>query len=941
MSLIGRDEDIQGLLACPGKVVLVAGDSGVGKSELLRVGQEDSENALAPPPEALRSAPGALQRGLLDALAAAVVEVTKDQSNAARVGGILVAAVGRVVDVRLKDLASGVGRQLLGIVSSRVSPELAGLLSDFAQQLVTTVDAELSARINNASDPDVVDLVCGFASEIRTLADGRDLVLALDDGDHLPESDRRYLADLASQLPDGVVVRVAFSTWNVETRDEVDDLVRLGVKSVELEGLDEPAIRHWLLAEGLPGEWAARVRQTTNGYALHVAAAIELLRETPSIAELDGMQRSDVIGAMTRQVWRDLDTVVKVEAKRLCAFSSPLTPEEAAEYLGLELDVWHTIRNSLSDSRVFTGQPPWFHELRRRYIWAGLLDDDEREQVLHRAIEYREQQLALPDAPPEAFVQYAELTARSASVLEQDPKLAAVISADRDEVAIAGALIELAQPSPAAFNAETVLLYAHQIFGAQGDLASALQRLGDKGFVHIVSNRQATVVVPTWGSIEVVRLFAGRTAGEFGRLPTPQLATAVFETELRPQLGTFRSGTYGLGAPRISELSQMAAQQQRVQPDGVVHVGKLGPNLLVRYQYADLPLYAALAYDEESERDAAAARLRGWSTHRGDHRVSVVDCLVDPRPCVSSLRFLIAMERLTGTSLVNATNGPSPHPRKLAVPISLDDEMQQRAQTLETARRLCTAEERLACSLERPIGYLYRGTAGNSESIHVIGRSGATRLDGDVTAVFGNALYRFELSRLSDLQPGERLGLITWHQSAQQDDPVLHELTWVFQQAAKANEHQRRVLVKLDGDVLRDLIAASSVRMAADAMELRSALAWVVSDEDLLKQGLLGSETCVLIHLDTPDPHWIPAAHASIMATTVGNASGQHTAAVQLIEPDDANPATGKGWDEVRSAFAERFGIDPTAVDHMAGGGAIDTLAKLLGYRTSEVRFEY
>lgn len=135
MSLIGRNQDSQSLLACPGKVVLVAGDSGVGKSELLRVSQEDSENALAPPPEALRSAPGALQRGLLDSLAAAVVEVTKDKSTAEHVGRILVAAAGRVVDIRLKDLASGVGRQLLGIVSNRVSPELAGLLSNFAQQL--------------------------------------------------------------------------------------------------------------------------------------------------------------------------------------------------------------------------------------------------------------------------------------------------------------------------------------------------------------------------------------------------------------------------------------------------------------------------------------------------------------------------------------------------------------------------------------------------------------------------------------------------------------------------------------------------------------------------------------------------------------------------------------------------------------------------------------
>jgi hypothetical protein len=49
MALVGRDQDV-GDLACPGRVVLLAGDSGVGKSEVLRVGQERSSNTVAPPP---------------------------------------------------------------------------------------------------------------------------------------------------------------------------------------------------------------------------------------------------------------------------------------------------------------------------------------------------------------------------------------------------------------------------------------------------------------------------------------------------------------------------------------------------------------------------------------------------------------------------------------------------------------------------------------------------------------------------------------------------------------------------------------------------------------------------------------------------------------------------------------------------------------------------
>jgi hypothetical protein len=939
MPLLGRDSDIQRLLTGGDKVVLLVGDAGIGKSEVLRVSQDDTSESLAPPPVSLRSAPGSLQRGLLESLASALAEITSNQSAAERVGSLLVSAAGRVVDLRLKDLASGVGRQLLGIVSSRVSPELAGLLSDFAQQLVTTVDAELAARINNASDPDVVDLVCNFASEMRELTDGRNLVLALDDGDLLNESDRRRVADLSTLLPDGVCVRIAFSTWNAQTRDHVDELAQRGVKNVELEGLSETAVGEWLSVEGLPAEWAPRVVQTTNGYALHIAAAVELLKETRSISDLDGMQRPDVIGATTRRVWRELDTPLQVEAQRLCAFREALSPEDAANYLTLDLDVWLTIQRNLVDSRVFTGSPPWFHELRRRYIWSEILIDNERDEILSRSIRYREQQLAVPGAPPEAFVQYAQLTAQHTSLIDQDPQVAAVMSADRDEVAIAAALIELQQPTPAAVVADNVLLYAHQMFGAESDLASALQRLADKGLVHVASNALVTVVVPTWGSTEVVQLLIGRAAGELGRLPTPQLASAVFESELRPRLGPFRSGTYGLGSPRISELSGQAALHQRVQADGSILIGKLGPNLLLRYRFDGLPLYAALAYDDEVDRNAAAEALEGWRTESGGRELSVVDCLVDPTSCVPSLRFFLAMERITGTSLVNATNGPSPHARKLGKPISLAEEVHQRALTLDVVRRLCTSEERLACSLDAPIGYLYRGTAEKSEAIQVIGRSGATPLESDLPTQIGSPFYRFELSRAAHLQLDERLGLISWHEGPNQDDPVLHELTWVFQQAARFNDTQLRIPVRLERENLEAFVAASSVRTASDAMALATALG--LSDEHFGSGGLLGSTTYVVIKLDTPDPHWVPAAHAIVTVASIANETGEHTAVVHLIDPDGANPLAGASFAEATQAFSDHFEIDPASVDRMTSGVATSVLPELLGHRSSEVRFEY
>jgi hypothetical protein len=309
--------------------------------------------------------------------------------------------------------------------------------------------------------------------------------------------------------------------------------------------------------------------------------------------------------------------------------------------------------------------------------------------------------------------------------------------------------------------------------------------------------------------------------------------------------------------------------------------------------------------------------------------------------CIPSLRFFLAMERLTGLSLVNATNGPSPHPRKLDLPISLDGEMRQRALTLDVVRRLCTNEERLACSLDLPIGYLYRGTIEESEAIQIIGRTGASRLDSHSPTQIGSPFYRFELSRDANLRSGERLGLISWHQGAQQDDPVLHELTWVFQQAARFNDNQLRVHVSLQKEVIEALIATSSTRVANDAHELLTTLEVDLADDELRQRGLLGSSTCVVIQLDTPDPHWVPAAHATVTTAMIANDSGEHTAVVQMIDPHDANAHEGASFAELRSAFADRFAIDLADVDRVTYGAAINVLAELLGHRSSEVRFEY
>ena len=764
VTTFGRDDDIRELGALPGKVVLLVGDSGVGKSEVLRVIQEQESAAVAPPPVPLRHVPGGLQRGLLEALSSALAELSQDQTMAERVGSLVVEATARVAEASLKDLARGVGNHLLGLVRTRVSPELADLMASFAHQIATTIDQDLSARITNATDPDVVDIFIQFSGEVLAIADGKPLILALDDGDKLDEADRRRLADLAEQLPEGVVIRVAFAMWTGETRTSVTTLRTAGLRAHEIQGLSVPAIEQWLESKGLDASDADEVLHASNGYALHVSSAIDLIQTSPGSNPLADPQPSDVTAAQTEAAWRELDVHTQAVGAALSAFEEPLSSPEATQYLNLTSNEWHTLERQLVDSLLFTGRPPWFHELRRRHLWNSILTADERMEYLDKAVNYLQPQLVQPRPEPGALVQYAGFVSQQHDVLAGDPRLAAAATATSDELAILASLIELTEANQPAHLAESLLLYARQFFGAKGDLATALRNLEASGLVAVASNEYQTAVVAVLPTVEIAYMIAGRAAAELGRIPTPQLSTSLFVGALRPEAEPFREAIYGIGTPRISELSTRAARMQRIR-DGVLHVGRKGPNLLLRLKFGRLPLYAAISYDTDSDRDAAAERCNGWSQRIGDQELAVTDCLSHPMKCIPVLRFLKAAELLRGERLITASN-PASHAPTVHEEVSLDTALERASQTLEVVRERCGADEVLAYGLEQPLGYLYRGTVDNWDRIEVIGRTGSERLDVPPSEVVGGAFYRVEIARLADLSEDERPGMITVHSGA-------------------------------------------------------------------------------------------------------------------------------------------------------------------------------
>jgi hypothetical protein len=215
----------------------------------------------------------------------------------------------------------------------------------------------------------------------------------------------------------------------------------------------------------------------------------------------------------------------------------------------------------------------------------------------------------IPDA--DSLFQYLRL-APSSPLLLAASKVQLILDASSEQLAVAASVLDLIEPpSTRAIAAEACLLHARDAYRPTGDLELALRQLVDQGLLVIASNEHASVVAPAWGSIEAVRILEARALEAFGRLPLRGAATQLFQAALAPRLGAFRLGMYGAGSMTAVEMSHQATKLQRY-PDaqGIVHVGRNQPSLLIRARHGGLPLSSVIVYDDAEQRDSAKEELQ-------------------------------------------------------------------------------------------------------------------------------------------------------------------------------------------------------------------------------------------------------------------------------------------------------------------------------------------
>jgi hypothetical protein len=511
-ALYGREDLVERVARARAPVLVVTGDSGVGKSEVLRSAQARSGAAIAPTPVALDGSPGNLQRAVFAGLVSALVEITERRSLHGEIGELVRDAALRLARDRASELSKALGAELLSYLRHKLGPEAGRAIIDFVKQLKEAQDSDIGARINAACDPSIAQTIVALAGELVGLAQGEPMLLALDRAESMTPADGGVLRDLAETLPPGVRLRVAMATFTGEQATAAKELLAsgIGVQEVAVSGLDIEAVSAWLRDVDLERLPPPVVHRLTGGYPLLIQSVIANVQAGGDLTDAPLHQR---FAAQTELSWDAVDPTARAVARRLAVLPQPLPPRECAQLCEMDMsefgDAVERLRSAFIMSSVVNDRP-WFHEQRRAFVYQ-LLSPEERGDVCAAAARAALDHLKATNDL--GWVQpLAELLAGATPLHAADDLLAAAFELSRAELAVCAAAIERAEKQHEfVVSGDAVLRHARAWFEADGDLVASLRQLSDRGLVALKEQAFSAVLRPRWSVMTLVAL-QGRAA---------------------------------------------------------------------------------------------------------------------------------------------------------------------------------------------------------------------------------------------------------------------------------------------------------------------------------------------------------------------------------------------------------------------------------------------
>jgi hypothetical protein len=928
--LYGRDAELTAIVESRVPVLLVTGDSGIGKSELLHAAQEATSSVAAPEPRTVRGTSGSLQRSLLEALAEATAELARERGMAQEVSERLVEAGKKIVADKGKEAAKVVVRSLLLKVKEKVGEDVVELVGDYVRELGEVEHETLLARINAATDEDVANVILDLAGEVVALAGPESpIVLALDGAEVLTEDDSRLLADLATRLPDGLFLRVGFGTYGEHHQAHVEDLLAAGeaVAELSLRGLSTSVVRAWLEAEGQDPELADEVYRNTDGYPLDIADAIQQLASGGQLTDVEPSQQFKM---RSRQAWRALDADTQAVARQLAVFEQPLPEAWLQQACGVRAAQWGAAVERLRRARIlstFVNGVPWFHPKRRQGILEAL-GESEREQLEEAAGRAIQAYLGYAAAAtaPQLTADIASLALQLPAALEGEPRARAAAELDRPELAIAAALIDVFEPRSHPPLANAVLQHSRDFFAGHGDLVPALERLTDLGLLVFEGDeRVGGFLRPNFGTETAVAVVQGRALLELGRLPLPGLVSSVFDVALAPRLEPFMDAVYALGQGTMRGFVETAASLGHAP--GFLFVGRgQGEFLIARARFHERPISATVRFGSAEDRDRARTRIDGMKLAVLGGELEVIDVIDHPSEAIPVERFVGAAERALGLQLTRTPNVRL----EMETPYDPDTYMGVRVSAFELISGRLDEIERRVFGLEHaPTIHWYLNEEGDVliQGEAYGGEPRAVRHDDVPVIQTGDPLTFFKYAEAFGLAEGERLLRLN-HRGGRPfgDEPVVEVIGELRDKARSVTRHQARVRIAVDVPALQARMHAARTRELADARALASGV---------LLNGQPTPEpqpraTYVCIHRPETRPFGPRLAFSYIETTSD---SGQ-----EEVHVTDRPPPGFGSPEETLKRYGELFGKELSG-GYIRGsiGDATQGVARLLGYHSDDI----
>lgn len=921
--LFGRSHVVARLAASGAPLTLLTGDSGIGKSAVLAAAQAETRDAIAPAPRSLPSSGGALQRLLLEGVAATLAADAAVRGSGRELAARLAGTAERVVAQGGQGLVRLIGQEVLALVRGQLGENVGEGLIAYAGALKEPADERLAVRLDNAVDRGAAELVLAFAAELLGSLENQSVVLAFDAGERLAPEDVRVLSDIVEGLPEGMRIRIAVSTYAGGRQDIVDELRSVGaaVADIELEGIDEDGIREWLDAEDLTDVDVAQLRRATGGYALYVGDLIAHLKDGGSIEQAP---LHDQLARRTEEAWRGLSAEVAGRARRLSVFADPLEGERTASLLGLSASEWAETQERLRRARIFSIEVngrPWFHEQRRRYLLEQKLTTEERAAACTDGVAVV-CAIAQETGRADRLAELADLLPQASVLLEENEQLRAVVALDEPQLALCAAFVELMEPTMGEapmIDAQALLRHARRVFEISDDLIAALRQIDKGPLVQLMEQQHGAIVRSQLGDQLVVFAVIGRARRSLARAPIPGAAGSVFATVIRPRVEPFLATGHGIGDTRMAGLGAGSVDLRRRLGALALEDGRdIGPNLLLRGRYGGRPFYAHLSFEEESQREHAYNELHELTTEVLDQPFDVSDLLRHPSQAVPARRFLLAAHRLLGGELTLSFDGTAAS-RKLTEAQPMKERLETRAAVIRLVREHASIIERYAMDIDKPIGFLFHDDGEFSHIAEVIGgREDARPATAPARLSFNEPFWAYLIEELDGLTPHERVAIVKFSKGGadRDSDPAVEALADLAKMAAHFNGVQQRVRIDLNEPGLAGQIE--------EALNLRLEDAQALYESSIFGEGI-----------DPPAP---AAYEIRLMQESAGE--GPFMRGAEVI---------------TRSTVGERDRVTVTVADSMTPmselmsnqtiswrqGRAHDLIADLLGHRVDDVRLRY